>query len=40
VDVLVVALLLVAAANRKAGGLDDHDLASTELSVLSHLVPP
>jgi hypothetical protein len=30
----------VAAANRQAGGLDDHDLASTELSVLSHLLPP
>ena len=39
VDVLVVALLLVAAADRRADGLDDHDLASTELSVLSHLGP-
>src|SRR4051812_39972280 len=40
VDVLVVALLLVAAANRQAGGLHDHYLASTELSVLSHHLPP
>ena len=38
VGVLVVALLLVSAPNRKAGRLDDHDLASTELSVLSHLL--
>jgi hypothetical protein len=30
----------VSAPNRKASGLHDHDLASTELSVLSHLLPP
>jgi hypothetical protein len=30
----------VATPNRKPGGLHDHDLASTELSVLSHLLPP
>src|SRR5215211_267239 len=35
-DVLVVALLLVPAADREASGLDDHYLASTELSVVSH----
>ena len=40
VGVLVVALLLVPAPDRQAGGLHDHDLASTELSVLSHLLPP
>jgi hypothetical protein len=37
VDVLVIALLLVSAPNGKPSGLHDHDLASTELSVLSHL---
>jgi hypothetical protein len=26
----------VAAPNRKAGGLHDHDLASSELAVVSH----
>jgi hypothetical protein len=40
VGVLVIALLLVPAANRQPGGLHDHYLASTELSVLSHLGPP
>ena len=40
VGVLVVALLLVAAPDRQASGLHDHYLASTELSVLSHLLPP
>src|SRR4051812_50091310 len=34
-DVLVIALLLVATTDRQPGGLDDHYLASTELSVLS-----
>jgi hypothetical protein len=30
----------VPTADRKPGGLHDHYLASTELSVLSHLGPP
>src|SRR5262249_56178703 len=40
VDVLVVALLLVATTDRQAGGLHDHYLTSTELSLLSHQMPP
>ena len=40
VDVLVITLLLVPASDRQPGGLHDHYLASTELSVLSHLGPP
>ena len=35
--VLVVALLLVAAADRRARRLDDHDLAALEVPVLRHL---
>ena len=34
VDVLVVALLLVAAADRRPRGLDDHDLTTLEAAVL------
>ena len=42
VDVLVVALLLVAAADRGAHRLDDDDLAAAEpaVAVLRHRMPP
>ena len=42
VDVLVVALLLVPAPDRRAHRLDDHDLAAPELAVpvLCHRKPP
>ena len=36
-DVLVIALLLVAAADRGPDRLDDYDLAATELAVARHL---